>query len=58
MAKRKATPKVQVTGRVVAYIQSVTKNGKAGKAKPVVITTVRAGAGGAAPVKMKRRRRK
>lgn len=31
-----------MTGRSVAYIQEVGKKGKLGKAKPVVLTTVRA----------------
>ena len=42
MAKRKskANAGVQVTGRSVAYIQTVSKSGKPGKAKPVILTTV------------------
>lgn len=55
MAKRKKTAvRVGVTGRSVAYVQSVGKGGKLGKAQPVVITTVRVGA---APTKAKKRRR-
>ena len=41
--KRKVKGKVKVTGRAIAYIQSLEKSGKLGKAKPVVITTVSAG---------------
>lgn len=37
----KASTKLAVTGRSVAYIQTVAKSGKLGKAQPVVITTVR-----------------
>jgi hypothetical protein len=42
MVKRKAKAKVgvQVTGRSVAYIQTVSKSGKPGKARPVILTTV------------------
>mgnify|MGYP001275653924 CR=1 FL=1 len=42
MVKRKTKGKigVQVTGRSVAYIQEVSKSGKPGKAKPVILTTV------------------
>jgi hypothetical protein len=41
--RRKPRVKVQVTGRAIAYIQPVARNGKLGKAKPVVITTTRVG---------------
>jgi hypothetical protein len=42
MVKRKGKAKVgvQVTGRSVAYIQTVSKSGKPGKARPVILTTV------------------
>ena len=35
-------PRIRATGRTLAYVQPVSKGGKLGKAKPVVITTVRA----------------
>ena len=57
MAKKKTRVGVAVTGRSVAYIQEVGKGGKLGKAKPVVVTTVKVGAAGAAPTKKKRKRR-
>ena len=45
MVKRRKTPvNVAVTGRSVAYMQTVGKGGKLGKAQPVVLTTVRVGA--------------
>jgi hypothetical protein len=50
---RKTAVRVGVTGRSVAYVQEVGKSGKLGKAKPVVITTVRVGAA----TKAKRRRK-
>ena len=44
MAKKKATKKgkvgIRATGRSVAYIQTIGKKGKLGKAQPVVLTTV------------------
>ena len=44
MTKRKTNKKskggVRVTGRSVAYIQEVSKKGKLGKAKPIVLTTI------------------
>jgi hypothetical protein len=55
MVRSRKTPvRVGVTGRSVAYVQEVGKGGKLGRAKPVVITTVRVGAAGATK---KRRRR-
>jgi len=51
---RKPKVGVTVTGRAVAYIQEVKKSGKLGKAKPVVVTTVRAGA---AQKKVRRKRK-
>jgi hypothetical protein len=44
MVKTRAKPTIRATGRSVAYIQTVSKGGKLGKASPVVITTVRVGA--------------
>jgi hypothetical protein len=58
VTKRKAQANVnlQVTGRSVAYIQDVAKNGKLGKPKAVVVTTVNAGS--PAPSVAPKRRRK
>ena len=42
--RKKVAVRVGVTGRSVAYVQEVGRGGKLGKAKPVVITTVRVGA--------------
>ena len=56
VTRRKKTPvRVAVTGRSVAYMQTVGKGGKLGKAQPVVLTTVRVGA---APRKVARKRRR
>jgi hypothetical protein len=56
---RKPKADVQVTGRAVAYIQKVSKSGKAGKAAPYVITTVRASRTPTpVPVKKVRRRKR
>jgi hypothetical protein len=52
---RKTAVRVGVTGRSVAYVQEVGKGGKLGKAKPVVITTVRVGAAGQVKKRGKRR---
>lgn len=49
---------VRVTGKSVAYIQDVAKSGKLSKARPVVLTTVVVGAGGATPAKKPRKPRK
>jgi hypothetical protein len=54
--KSKVPVNVQVTGRAVAYIQPVGRGGKLGKAKPVMLTTVRVAPGGAAAKKRRRRR--
>lgn len=57
MARRtRKAVRVGVTGRSVAYVQEVGRGGKLGKAKPVVITTVRVGAAGAKPRRTRRRR--
>lgn len=58
VTKQKPKANLQVTGRTVAYIQSVSKNGKLGKAKPFVVTTVRAGSPAPVAKKATRRRRK
>jgi len=57
MAKKKTSANVQVTGRAVAYIQDVKKGNKLGKARPVVLTTVRV-AGQQSPAATPKRRRK
>lgn len=57
MARKKPVANVQVTGRVVAYIQPVSSSGRIGKAKPFVVTTVKAGAAPPAPVKAPKRKR-
>ena len=57
MAKGKNV-NVNVTGRTVAYIQTVGTGGKLGKAQPVVVTTVRAGGARAPTGKKKRRSRR
>lgn len=40
-SQKKVKAAVRVTGRTVAYVQEVGKKGKLGKAKPVVLTTIR-----------------
>jgi hypothetical protein len=55
MAKTRQRVGVAVTGRAVAYIQEVGKGGKLGKAKPVVLTTVRVGAAGTRKVRKRRK---
>ena len=61
MVTRKRTPKaraaVRVTGKTVAYVQSVGKSGKLSKAKPIVLTTVAVGAAPRAVAKTRRKRR-
>ena len=52
--KKKIPVNVAVTGRSVAYMQTVGKNGKLGKATPVVLTTVRVGAAGKAARRKKK----
>lgn len=55
VTRRKKTPvRVAVTGRSVAYMQTVGKGGKLGKAQPVVLTTVRVGAAARKAVKRRR----
>jgi len=58
VTKQKPKANLQVTGRTVAYIQSVAKNGKLGKAKPFVVTTVRAGQAPPVVKKATKRRKK
>lgn len=45
MTKKKRTsktkPKIKATGRTLAYVQTVGKNGKPGKPQPVIITTAK-----------------
>ena len=63
MVKRKVTSQplgvsgVKVTGKSVAYIQDVAKNGKLSKARPVVLTTVVVGGGATAPARKPRRKK-
>jgi len=57
---KKIAPKVnlQVTGRSVAYIQDVAKDGKLGKPRAVVVTTVNAGGTPPTATPKKRRQKK
>jgi hypothetical protein len=54
--KKTGIVNLQVTGRSVAYIQDVSKSGKLGKPKAVVVTTVNAG--GAPPTATRRKKPK
>ena len=51
---------IKVTGRTIAYIQDISKDGKIGKAKPVVLTAVVTGqpAPNAGKIKTTRKKRK
>lgn len=56
MAKTKRMVNTRVTGRTIAYVQTVGKKGKLGKAQPVMLTTVRVATAGAKPKKQRKRR--
>jgi len=57
--KPKPRVAIQVTGKTIAYEQSIGKGGKLGKARPVLITTARVlGSGATAPPAKKTRKRR
>ena len=58
VTKNKQKINKQVTGRTVAYIQTLDKSGKLGVAKPFVVTTVNATPPTAKPVKTSKKKNK